>query len=254
MALYHSAGFGTPTKAQLSTPSRAGCSSHRQRTAVKSSQDSGSDSEWIAPLLKPEKQRRFRSSPSSGTSSVSSSLTLPFSSVGRAVAFAAFCSSVVAVVISLFAVWFFYSSSVLELYSDHQLITTTSVVRTRFRSPQQPQSTSIQLEHDRSRETIVHHQKRSKPQLPSVPILLSHIAKESVQFSDHDERHQLESNPRSPKFWLPTSKLNFTTSSPVHRSRIRGEVEGAYGSNEKKEDDGGMHPHVAVSSPSVRNV
>jgi hypothetical protein len=241
MALYQTAGFGTPTKAQLATPSRAGSSSHRQRMAAKSSQDSGSDSEWNAPLLKPEKQRRFRSSPSGSPSSASSPLALPFTSVGRAVAFAAFCSSVVAVVVSLFAVWFFYSSSVLELYSDQQLITTTSVVRTRFRSP--PQSTSLHLAHDRNRETTVHHQRRSKPQLPSVPILLSHIAKESGQYSDRDEGDKVESNPRSPKFWLPTTKLNVTTS-----SRMRGNVAVSYGAgaNEKVEEDDGSRPHVAV--------
>jgi hypothetical protein len=243
MALYHTAGFSFPAKAQLATPSRAGSSSHRQRMTAKSSQDSGSDSEWNAPLLKPEKQRRFRSSPSSGPSSVSSSLALPFTSVGRAVAFAAFCSSVVAVIISLFAVRFFYSSSVLELYSDQQLITTTSVVRTRFRSPPQSHATALHLAHDRNRETTVHHQRRSKPQLPSVPILLSHIAKESGQYSDRDEGDKVDTNSRSPKFWLPTTKLNVSTS-----SRMRGKVAVSYGAvtSEKEEEEDGTRPHVAV--------
>jgi hypothetical protein len=101
------------------------CRRHRSvKSSTSSGRDSSSDSEWTN---QKEKQRR---------AAISSH---HYYSFGRAMALAALCSSVAAVVTAIIAVYFFYSSTLLDLYSD-QLITTTSVVRTRFR----PMSTSME--------------------------------------------------------------------------------------------------------------
>jgi hypothetical protein len=276
MALYQYWGGSLPAKqapppltpprfaaAPLPTANGGG-GHHRQRSVAKPPpcQDSESDSEWNAPpAAKTDMHRRFRWNQTRSGSTLSSPswslLTTPFATVGRAVAVAAFCSSVVAVLISLLAVWFFYSSTILDLYSDQQFITTTSVVRTRFRtppqSPQSSESSSPNGAFEPMRDELIRHrQPRSPQQLDSIPILLSHVAEEEDHrhhyLAEEDEPLQHPRRPQSPTFRLPLTMLQQGTNI-TSRSRTRAGTPGMEDKVASDDDDdvkGAPHPQVAV--------